>query len=550
MANHETENNFRTSVQQTSSVDQLGQALAGLGQKIIAAGQEAKITENFSAAQLDLHKLNQQYQIDNEANPFAGLDGLKEKRDEILSSYGEQISPFFRKQWQDSARGLATKDDMATETWAYAQTKKNTVTSINTSIKNNLSQAALDGENFGNSDTDEIGSMLNYAQSKKQLAGFGDKHLGAETTTALLQDYDGDYLKTFISGVADSNPLKALRIMERDDVKSSFTRKDQYLSMKKAVETRALQVDKINGEKQVLGVLKDENALLTKSLTDNVSYADLQSEFSRLSAAGTPMSAEAQSFFMKANGYESRAGKLTQSEQLQQKAQLYSDMTELLKQDKMTSQDVAGFQKKIYAGMDNGSLNEQEGANFLNQIVAPLVGQKEEQFGTFSQDHWFSPDVGFGGVQEVFDKELAVPLPDTGVTTDKTEQGTIDSVNATNNANKVKLYDYYMNSLQQQAETVGVPLADISKLNKTQQRKLYADAQAEALRLFHVDANPALSTLNDLPNQTLTKGKLIQGAAGKRDLKPDFTTKGNFVILEKDGHRARRYDNGDIEVLN
>ncbi len=552
MANYEIENR-RTSVTQTAdtSSQQAMFQLSGIGQKIIAEGQEAKITENFSNVQLELHKLNQQYQIDNEANPFGGLEDLKAKRDEIFNTYGDEISPFFKKSWQDSTRGLQLKDDAATETWAFAQTKKNTVKSINTSIKNNMSQASIDGENYGNSDSDELGSMLNYAQSKKQLAGFGDKHLGATTTTAMLEDYDGDYLKSFVSGVSQSNPLKALRMMEMKEVKAGFKDHNQYTKMRDAVEKRALNLDKVNEEKAVLNTLKDENSILTMSMEKNVSYADLQGEFNRLEAAGTPMSAAAQSYFLKANGYESRSGKLSQSEQLKNKADLFTALTDLTKQDNMTSADVAKFQNKIFEAMDNGSLNDQEGASYLNQLVAPMVEKKEAQFGTFSQDHWFQPDVGFGGVQEVFEDEIAVPSPEpAGDKATVAEQMAIKQSDNINNANKVKLYDYYYSALQERAEAVGVPVGGIAALNKQQQRKLYSDAQGDALRLFKLDQNPALSTLTDLPNQTLSKGKLVQGAAGKRDLKPDFTAKGNFVILEKGGHRARRYEDGTIEVLN
>lgn len=537
MANRDTEN-FRSSVQQiNTNSDQVAQAFATIGQKLIAEGQEAKITENFSKAQLDLQKLNQNYQLKYEGNPFGGLDDLKKDRAAIFEQYGNEISPLFRKGWQDSVRGLAVKDDATTEAWGYSQTKKNTVVSINTSIKNNMSQAALDGQNFGNSDQDEVGSLLNYSESKKKLMGFGDKHLGATTTTALLEDYDGDYLKSFISGVSEANPLKALRMMDKPEVAASFKRKDEYLKMKKAVEDRALNVDKVNGEKEILGVLKDENSMLTKSLTDTVPYADLQKEFTR-----TNMSPAAQSFFMKANGYASREGKLTQSEQLKGKADLYSDMTQLMSQEKMTSKDVAGFQERIYKAMDNGTLNEKEGATYLNQLVAPLVNQKEESFKNFSQDSWISPDVGFGGVEEIFKRDIEIGNPE-GV------HGKVGVVTqGINNANKVKLYDYYMTSLQSQAESYGVQLADIKNLNKPQQRKLYADAQAEAVRLFHVDQNPSLSTLTDLPNQTYSKGKLIQGASGTRNIKPDVAVPAKFeTYAGSDGYIYRKYSDGKYE---
>lgn len=244
MANRETEI-YRTSVQQVArNPSGVQEALATVGQKLIAEGQEAKITENFSKAQLDIHKLNQEYQISNESNPFAGMEDLKQKRDDIFASYGEEISPFFRKGWQDSTRSLAVKDDMTMEAWAYSQTKKNTVTSINTSIKNNMSQATLDGQNFGNSDQDEVGTLLNYAESKKQLAGFGDKHLGAMETTKILEGYDKDYLKSFVAGVAHSNPKKAAALLEKDEFKKSLTPDDisEFENViKKQMKTNNLQ---------------------------------------------------------------------------------------------------------------------------------------------------------------------------------------------------------------------------------------------------------------------------------------------------------------------
>ena len=538
MANRETEN-YRSSVQQViKQPSRLMEAMATIGQKIIAEGQEAKINENFSKAQLDLQKLNQQYQIDYEGNPFGGMEELKAKRDEIFSAYGEQISPFFRKGWQDTTRQLAMKDDANNEAWAYTQTKKNTVRSINESIKNNMSQATLDGQNYGNSDQDDIGTMMNFAQSKRQLAGFGDKHLGGETTTALLEDYDGDYLKSFISGVSEANPLKALSLMDRPEVKGSFKDQNQYLKMKEAVENRALNVQKINGEKQVLNVLKDENNLLTKSLTDNVSYADLQKAFS-----STKMGAEAQSFFMRANGYtkDDQGETLSPAEKMKTKAALYSDMTQLMAKENMTSEEVAGFQDRIYGAMNSRALDEKEGASFLNQLVAPLIDQKEQQFQTYSQDSWISPDVGFGGVQEMFEQQVKIQ-PAEG------EKKVGALTEGINNENKVKLYDYYYSALQERAESYGVPVANIKSLNKPQQRKLYAEAQADAMRNFKVDQNPALSTLNDLPNQTFSGGKLIQGASGDRNLKPDVTVAPKYeTYMGSDNFIYRKYPNGKYE---
>lgn len=544
MANRNTEN-YRTSIQQTAPQEtfspegQTVDALAGIGQKIIAASQDAKINENFSKAQLDLNAVNEKYKIDNEKDPFGALQDLKENRKNILDSYGSQISPLFRGEWTNTTRQLDTHEDLQMQSWAFQQSKVNTVDSINTSIKNNLSQASSDGQSFGTSDSDDLGSLLNYGQGKQRLMAFGDKHLGGEKTTQMLENYDGDYAKVFMSGVAQTNPLKALRLMDRDDVRAGFKDQNEYLKMKEAINSKALNIDKIQAQQEILGTLKDENSILTQSLEKNVSYSDLQQAMDK----NPNMSAEAKNFFLRANGFSNKNGKLDKSEQIQGKAQLYSELSQLVQKPDLSSEEVANFQKRIYSGMNNGTLDDKEGANLLSQVVTPLVSQKEKQFGTFSQDSWVSPDIGFGGVQEIFSKQIEIK-PAEG------EKKIGPLTEATNNANKVKLYDYYMSSLQESAASYGVQIADIKNLNKPQQRKLYSEAQESALRQFHVDSNPVLSTLPDLPNQVFSKGKLIQGMAGDRSLKPNVTAKKRFdTQIGTDGNLYRLYPDGTRENI-
>lgn len=203
-------------------VQSLLDAGAELGQQIIKSGQEAKITENYSMAQMDLNRLKSQIEVDYEHDPFQGAKKLKEEQSKIFEAYGKEISPFFRAPWDENVRELGFKVDAETEAWAFKQTRVNTVNSINRAIKNNLSQATVDGENFGNSDATEIGSLLNYQDSRNKLASFGDGNLGSETTTQMLEGYNEDYLKSFLSGVSDTNPLKALRMLDDPNVKASF----------------------------------------------------------------------------------------------------------------------------------------------------------------------------------------------------------------------------------------------------------------------------------------------------------------------------------------
>lgn len=511
--------------------------IGDIGAEIITANQQALMNENFSKAQLDLNALNLGFKEKYKNDPFKGIEELKQSRTEILDGYGEQISPFFKKAWQDNTRELVTKEDVQLQTWAYTQARKNTVTSINTSIKNNMSQASIDGQAFGNSEHTELSAMLNFGLSKKKLADFGDKHIGGDETTALLEGYDDNYLKSFLSGVSEANPLKALQLLNDKAVQGSFKDQKQYAKMKDAIENRAMNIGKINAEKQILNTLKDENNVLTKSMTKPMSYADLQIEFDR-----SGMSPEAQSFFLKANGYAAREKKLSQSDQLEEKAGIYSELTQLTNKEDLAPADLQKFQQRVYGAMDRGALSEKEGLEYLNQIADPFIAKHEENLQNFGEKNWVRDSIGFQGLQEMFEDEIEI-APAEG------EEDVGALTKSVNNKNKVKLYDYYTSSLQQGAAQMGIKVGDIQKLPVEQRQQLFTGAQANAKRLYMVETNPSLATLPDLPNQVFSKGTLIQGAAGNRDIKPDLSAPVPFKTFKgSDGVLYRQYKDGKYEA--
>lgn len=493
----------RTSIQQVAPqegiLDQstMGAGIAAIGQDIIRTGQEAKITENFSKAQIDLNRLNTQYQIDYEHDPFNkdGLSKLRTEREKIFQTYGSEISPFFKRPWEQSTRELTLKDDAETEIWGYAQTKKNTIRSINKTIKNNMSQATVDGQNFGNSDTDELGSILNYAASKKNLMGFGDKRLGAGTTTELLEGYDDDYLKSFVGGVSETNPLKALRLLEKDEVKGSFRDQGQYLKMKDAIETRALQADKIFMQREVLNVLKDENSLLGKSLQGNVSYVELQKEFT-----SKKMSASAQDFFLKANGFRSEKGeeKLSKSEKLAAKVELYDQIQIASQKEDMTPEEISALQDKVYKAMDRTVIDEEEGTGYINQFITPLVTGKEQQLQKFQTGQYnpWQDNVGFSGLQDLIDQVTTTP-PEIIGESSEAETSAISAVENSNNEKKLKLYNFYTDQLKQAANSRGIVIGDIPSLPSSEKQKIYSAAQVSAKKSFLADQYPELGNLKD-----------------------------------------------------
>lgn len=535
-----------------STANQMLNVAADIGSQIIKAGEEAKITERYSQAQLELNQTQQQYEIDYEGNPFEGMKKLKDERQKIFDKYGSDISPFFKKTWNDNVRELGFKNEAQGQAWAYKQTRTNTVTALNNSMKNNLSQALIDGQNFGNSDETEFGALVNYADSKSKLIEFGDKNLGSETTTDMLENYDDDYLKTVISGVSDVNPVKALKMLDDPKIQKSFRNPEHFMEMKKAVEARAENSNKITGEKQVLQVLKNENSILAKSLQTPISYAALKAEFDKSPA----MSNAAKSYFLRANGYTKEDGtlKLDSAEQYKFKEELYSQIQATTIKKDFSANDVSALQDKIYQGMTNKALTDAEGARFLTDLVNPLADKKEasmQNFGSYGYPFYTGDDLGFSNIQKMYDESIAIPI----VTK---EDGTplVGSAGAQveNARNKIKLMDYYRDALQSEASkqsgTGPFRYGDIPNLPTSQARKIYGNAAIEAKRLYMQEKYPELSSDEPLPNSVIPTdgGRIYTGAqAGK---KADASVSADFQIMEDaKGNRARVYKDGRIEEL-
>jgi len=199
-------------------------AIAEAGQAIMGQAQEAKISENMSKAQLEISALDNDFRINNQADPFNKEASMsyQTNRKEITDRYGQEISPMYRMQWNNSARGITGKSDAANKVWQMKQSGVNTVSSINTSMQNSFMQANQDGQVFGSSADIEPDSIFKYMSSMESLTSFGNKHLGEVSTSKLMATYKQDYFKSFIVGAADSNPAKAADLIATDEVKALF----------------------------------------------------------------------------------------------------------------------------------------------------------------------------------------------------------------------------------------------------------------------------------------------------------------------------------------
>ncbi len=217
----------QTSVTPDLSTGTMEEAIGNAGQEIIKAQQHSLIVNNFSKASMDLNDAKLKFQSDYANDPMGGVKAYQEYREETLNSYGEQVSPFFRGVWNQESKSMGIRDDMQMNGWAYAQLRQNTVSGINSAISTNLGQANTDGMNYGSGKISDIDAVLNAAPERELLNKFGASNLGVAKTEGLLKNYDNDYFKSFISGVAQSNPQKAAQLLDSDTFKDRFTTEDR-----------------------------------------------------------------------------------------------------------------------------------------------------------------------------------------------------------------------------------------------------------------------------------------------------------------------------------
>lgn len=203
-------------------------ALADAGIQMIKQGQQAKITENASKAQLDIAKLDNEFRIKAEADPFNKQLGQEyvAQRNTILDTYKGEIDPSFRMDWDEGARRITANSDAQMQAWQYKQTNVNTRSSIATAMETNFLQANQNGMTYGQNNDNDPSALLDFGTSQKELTTFITKNLGEASANEMLKNYQRDYFKSFISGVAQTNPQKADQLLKDKDINKLFDSED------------------------------------------------------------------------------------------------------------------------------------------------------------------------------------------------------------------------------------------------------------------------------------------------------------------------------------
>jgi hypothetical protein len=500
---------------ETKAASTILPAIAEMGQSIIKQQQEARMIESASNAQLELAKLSYDYQIQYQADPFnqEGLEAYKQKQSDILQGYGQNIMPMFRSQWNQGAKKIEAASNAQIQAWGFKQATQNAQVSLKNTMQASFNEAQLLGESMANEPLSELVASMNLMSTRENLEQYGNQYLGETFTQEMLKTYSQDYVKSFVSGLAKTNPVKALQLMESPAVKDAVSDQQEFMKFREAIESRAIAVNAVARQTEILNTMKRENNLLTSGNT--MTYAQLLE-------STNGMSEPARDYFLSVNGYkkpassegaEGEIAKLrTADEKFIFEASIYEMVDRVSRQEEMKPEDVKMVQDKIYEGLRNGALSQAEAVTYIERLAAPYAAAYEDQISKYGIGSGFTnlwkQDAGFHAIKRYLDDIAPVTSKDKKPTPMQT------AAHATNKAN---LYNYYYDELQKVANELGVDLAKVP--NRSDKREIYNQAADNAIRRFAEQAAPAMRLLPDVPNYVITKdGASLPVAKGNRNL--------------------------------
>ncbi len=480
------------------------------GVDMLVKADQAQAVEALSRAQVDVAALEAQYQVDYESNPQKGFDELKTQRAKILDSYSSTLGGPGQKAFSASKVKLETQSDMSQQSWVVSQSRKNAIASVGRTMDNNFKQAMLDGEAYGKDPSSEARSASNYQLSLGALSGFGEGVIGSESTRALLDSYPEDYTKSFISGVAETNPLEALSLLDQEDIKDSFKDHAEYKKMKSAIEDKAFNFQEIATQREALNILKSERELSALAQSgEPIGFAQLQDQLNKSGA-----SEQAKDYILQKAGFKKASGSaLSPDEKLEIEDELYNEIIDFSLNENPTAEQIAGLQNKVYEALSMKAITQSRGSQFLNGIVGPVVASKEEALSQFDigaksrigTEFKLGKDkgLGFAALDEVIN-DATIPMT---LNVDGSEKVTAknDRARRYNNELKLELYNSYYENLERFSAEQNLQVGDLPKQPRSVQRAIYQKAQAEAKYDFWTNKYPELSGVKkeDFPSAVI-----------------------------------------------
>lgn len=267
---------------------------ADLADKIATVSANTKALAATAQVSFAYRQLDEQYRQAAASNPNdpQALADLQSARTQVVAQFGKDVPAIASQEFNIKAIELGQSSDKMNELWGMHQQVRNADNNMSTFTDTKLKQANMDGIKFGEDGADfgNLNSVLNYESAQDDIKKFVVPIVGEPKADAFLKDFSGNYVKSFVAGVAERNPQAAAAMLERPEIAEHFTTQ-QIGDMADVIKRTTRQQELIKN----MQVTKNDGSLADIINDPDTSYLEKRSTIDRLDASGsvTPKAAAA-----------------------------------------------------------------------------------------------------------------------------------------------------------------------------------------------------------------------------------------------------------------
>jgi len=287
--------NFDPTVTQvTAEKPDLGLLTGGaeLADQVATMSANSKALNATTQSALAFRQADAQYRQDAASNPNdpAALAKLQTTRAQITSQIGQQVPAIASREYMQHMMEVQQNSDKLNELWGMQQSVKNAHADLTTNETTQFQMANDAGRQFGSDGANmkDLDSVLGFEQAQQAIAKFAGPVLGAEQTQAYMKNFNTNYVKSFVSGLAENNPSAAAAMLEQPNIKQHFTTQD--------IGDMADVIKKTQRQQQLIQNIqttKNDGQLADLINDPNTSYFEKRAAIDRMDAAGSVTSKSA-----------------------------------------------------------------------------------------------------------------------------------------------------------------------------------------------------------------------------------------------------------------
>lgn len=259
--------------------------ISDFADQVAVQSANSKALNATAQTALAFRQLDGQFRQSAAGNPNdpQALQDLQAARSQVVSTIAQQVPAISSRDYMTHTIQLQESSDKMNELWGMHQQVRNTKNDLDTAEKTQLDMANSAGRQFGQDGADmgNLNSVLNFETAQAAIKQFVTPVIGAPRTDDYLKSFSGNWVKSFVAGLAEQNPQAAAAMLQQPNIAEHFTTQD--------IGDMADVIKKTERQQQLIQNLqttKNDGGLADLINDPNTSYYDKRAAIDKLDASG------------------------------------------------------------------------------------------------------------------------------------------------------------------------------------------------------------------------------------------------------------------------